>query len=303
MTALGRSLQIGDPEGELPSIAVPAEEVDACIDTLEVAEQHLKAIRAYRSQAQDGALAPGSLAATAETTVPPASGAEAAASPGELVSPVPAMERPPTPTMRRPREAIGWFALSNEILQPIYARAWLRAADEWSTADELADVLGKIMPADHPAGRASSGLAPGQPAGTDEPAVPDPPGAADQQTAGAQGAPGWYLLLMAIFTVVMGVIFAATGTAFHRWTPPWGIVIALVALAAGGVLSRTFADMRGAVGYLVAVVVTVFAATWWRPGGDVLVTNQAIGYVWLLGSLVAGSFGALSPRRWFRDRA
>src|SRR5699024_7778091 len=62
MTALGRSLQIGDPEGELPTIAVPAEDVDACIDTLEAAEAHLAAIRAYRSQAQDAALAPGSLA-------------------------------------------------------------------------------------------------------------------------------------------------------------------------------------------------------------------------------------------------
>src|SRR5699024_10559061 len=70
MTALGRSLQIGDPEGELPTIAVPAEDVDACIDTLEAAEAHLAAIRAYRSQAQDAALAPGSLAGQSTAASP-----------------------------------------------------------------------------------------------------------------------------------------------------------------------------------------------------------------------------------------
>lgn len=282
MTALGRSLQIADPEGELPTIAIPAEEVDACVDTLEAAEAHLRAVRAYRSQAQDAALAPGALAPAQDTaesepqreTSGPHDGARSAST---------------ATVARRPAEAIGWFALSNEILQPIYSRAWLRAATGYS-ADQLADVLGEILtPAQ------AEGESAWHPGAIEE----TPESAAD---AGIEPTPRWYLVLMAVFTVVMGVIFAATGTAFHRWTPPWGIVIALVAVAAGGVLARTFADMRGAVGYLVAVVVTVFAATWWRPGGDILVTNQVIGYVWLLGSLVAGSAGALSPRRWFRDR-
>lgn len=308
MTALGRSLQIGDPEGELPTIAVPAEDVDACIDTLEAAEAHLAAIRAYRSQAQDAALAPGSLAGQSTAASP--NGAASQTSPAGAQPPWPEQpqasnHRPeqqpghPVPMVRRPAEAIGWFALSNEILQPIYARVWLRAAPSWNTGDQLAEVLGRLLP---PATTATAATTPATTESGAGASTSQQPLTGESAEPGKTApAPRWYLMLMGAFTVVMGVIFAATGTAFHRWTPPWGIVIALVAVAAGGVLARTFADMRGALGYLLAVLITVFAATWWRPGGDVLVTNQVIGYVWLLGSLLAASVGALSPRRWFRD--
>src|SRR5699024_7778092 len=145
----------------------------------------------------------------------------------------------PVPVVRRPAEAIGWFALSNEILQPIYARSWLRAAPTWNTGGQLADVLGRLLPP------AATTPATTEPATTESGAgastTPQPLTGESAEPGDAAPAPRWYLMLMGAFTVVMGVIFAATGTAFHRWTPPWGIVIALVAVAAGGVLARTFA--------------------------------------------------------------
>lgn len=249
LSVLGRALQVLDADGEQPTIVVPDEQVDATVDTSGVAEQLLAAVRAHRSQVQEA------------TLVAPAAGAEAAP---------------------RPDAAIGWFALSNDILQPLYGRAWLRADPEWCAPAVLRTTLADLT--------------------SSRSAVGDSDGQAEQRQDGSAGeVPRWYLMAMSAFTVVMGVIFAFAGTAFHRWTPPWGVIIALAAVVAGGVLARTFADRRGGLGYALAVTVTVFLTTWWRPGGDVLVAAQPIGYIWLVGALVAGVAGLAAPKGWFRD--
>lgn len=186
----------------------------------------------------------------------------------------------------RPEAVVGWFGLSNDILQPIYGRTWLRVDPDWCTPEALRATLTDLTrpgsAVDHP----------------HQPGDHDQPG---REAAASDEPPRWYLMAMGLFTVLLGVVFAIAGTAFHRWTPPLGVIMALVAVAAGGVLARTFADRRGAVGYAVAVLVTIFLATWWRPGGDVLVAAQPIGYVWLVGSLVVGCVGLAAPRGWFRD--
>lgn len=261
LNALGRALQVLDADGEQPTIVVPDAQVDAVVDTTAVAEDLLAAMRAHRSQVQE---------ATLLAPVNQAGGAgPGAQAPGVL----------------RPGTVIGWFALSNDILQPIYGRTWLQADAHWCTPEALRATVTELTDSND----AVDGLhRPGRAQLRPEPSA-------------VEDAPRWYLMAMGLFTVVMGVVFAAAGTAFHRWTPPWGVIMALVAVAAGGVLARTFADRRGAVGYAMAVLVTIFLATWWRPGGDVLVAAQPIGYVWLVGSLVAGAVGMAAPRGWFRD--
>ena len=255
LSAMGRALDVPDPDGEQPTIVVPDEQVDAAVDVCEVSAQVLAAVRAHRSQVQEATL-----------VAPPASGAPAAA------------EDP-----ARPAAAIGWFALSNDILQPLYGRAWLRADPQWCAPATLRLTLTDLT-------------SPGS-------AVDAETRHSDQSpdASAVDEVPRWYRLAMSAFTVVMGVIFAFAGTAFHRWMLPWGVLMALLAVAAGGVLARTFADRRGSVGYALAVTVTIFLTTWWRPGGDVLVAAQPIGYVWLVGALLAGAAGLAAPRRWFRD--
>jgi len=270
LNALGRALHVLDADGEQPTIVVPDARVDAVVDTTSVAEHLLAAMRAHRSQVQEATL----LGPVDEPGDHLPAGRHAARS-----------SEASAPGVPRPDAVIGWFALSNDILQPVYGRAWLQADAHWCTPEALRATVTELTgPSD-----AVDGL--------------DDPGRAQLRPEGSavEEVPRWYRMAMGLFTVVMGVVFAAAGTAFHRWTPPWGVIMALVAVAAGGVLARTFADRRGGVGYAAAVLVTIFLATWWRPGGDVLVAAQPIGYVWLAGSLVAGAVGMVAPRGWFRD--
>lgn len=303
LSVLGRALQVVDADGEQSTIVVPDEQVDATVDTSGVAEQLLAAVRAHRSQVQEATLvAPAAGAEAAEDGLPtggteatarqespqrqdPAAHAGLAPRPGPVPRPDAAPHPDPAPRpgpAPRPHAAIGWFALSNDILQPLYGRAWLRADPEWCAPAVLRTTLADLT--------------------SPRSAVGDSDGQAEQRQDGSAGeVPRWYLMAMSAFTVVMGVIFAFAGTAFHRWTPPWGVIIALAAVVAGGVLARTFADRRGGLGYALAVTVTVFLTTWWRPGGDVLVAAQPIGYIWLVGALVAGVAGLAAPKGWFRD--
>ncbi|MBZ2196527.1 PIG-L family deacetylase [Ruania sp. N2-46] len=181
-------------------------------------------------------------------------------------------------------DAVGWFALSNDILVPIPARAGLQVAPGHGTSEDLHRLVAQATGPSGTDGAASAAVDPGD---GDDGAVEPPP--------------SWYPPVMAIFSVLLGVILGATGTAFHRWSEPWGLVIGLVAILAAGVLSRTFADGRGLFGYGIGVVLTVLAMTYLGPGGDVVVVDDAIGVAWLLGSMLAVLLGAFAPRRWFRD--
>ncbi|GAB2607201.1 PIG-L family deacetylase [Pseudactinotalea suaedae] len=163
--------------------------------------------------------------------------------------------------------AAGWYALSNGLLQPIHSSAWLRLAPGWGDPDQLRSAVGRLL---------------GSP----------------QRVEGGR----WFRPTMIVFSLVLGAMVAAVGTTFHRVQPPWGLLAAFAALAAGGVLARTFVDRVGQVGFGVAAVVMVFVMTYVRPGGDVLVTGEPIGLAWLIGSIPAALLlPALLPRRWFAE--
>lgn len=162
-------------------------------------------------------------------------------------------------------KAAGWFALSNGLLQPIYRSAWLQLAPGWGSRAELRSAV-------------------------------------EQTWAGGGGEGRWFRPTMIAFSAVLGVVLALLGTAFHRVAPPWGLLAALVGLVAAGVLARTFVDRLGHMVCGTAAVVGVLAATYIRPGGDVLVSGDGLGVAWLVGSIPAALLlPALAPRRWFED--
>lgn len=105
-------------------------------------------------------------------------------------------------------------------------------------------------------------------------------------------------------TVAVGVLTGLAGTLMHRWHAgdlPVGMALALLTVLVGGVLARAAADGAGLLLTGLAGLVTVQVLTLAGPGGDVVVTDQALSYVWLLGQPLVTAAAALAPRRWFSD--
>lgn len=225
----GGPLRVLDDHQELPTIVRPQSEIQVDIPlTGRVLEGLRTAMRSHRTQIQ---------AVHVDPALVPASGGNAA----------------------------GWFGLSNDLLQPVPARATAMLAPGWGTAADLQALL---------AGEAPSS------AGRDEPT--------------------WYARVMLGLCVLMGVLVAMVGTVFHRWQVPFGLLIAVFTLFSAGVLTRTLADRRGQVSFAVAVCVVVMVMTY-LGGSDVLVTGQPVGVAWLVAAPVAAFAAALIPKRWFRD--
>ncbi|WP_159620003.1 PIG-L family deacetylase [Ruania rhizosphaerae] len=248
LTSLGRALTVADPDAEMATIVRPDAQVDLVVDTADVAGRVAAAMRAHRSQVQDAQL-------LAEID-------------GESVEGY--SER---------GGALGWFALSNEVLQPFTAHVGLTVAPGWGSTTALRGALAAAEP-QQGSGEVSPVMVPGE---------------------DAEEVPAWYAVLMRAFTAVLGVVMAAATTAFHRWEPPFGLVLALLAIVASGTLSRSFADRLGVIVHAVAVAATVIALAYVRPGGDVVVTDEAIGTIWLLGAVLMTAVPGLLPARWFRD--
>ena len=105
------------------------------------------------------------------------------------------------------------------------------------------------------------------------------------------------LLTLALFGVVAGVV----GTGGHRAFIPWGLVLALAAVAAASVLARAYARLPGLVAFGVGWVAVVEAMRRVGPGGDVLVRAQPVGYIWIFGGMAVVAAASFAPKRWFRE--
>lgn len=103
-----------------------------------------------------------------------------------------------------------------------------------------------------------------------------------------------------VWCALLGALVAVVGTGVHRLNPPMGVTLALVIVAAAGVMVRAWAGPRGVVALGVGLVVVVALMGRSGPGGDVLIAAQPVGYVWYTGVLVVAAVGLL-PRRWFSD--
>lgn len=102
-------------------------------------------------------------------------------------------------------------------------------------------------------------------------------------------------------SLLLGLAVGFVGTGVHRAVPPWGLVLALVAVVVMGVLARAWAGAGGAFVAALGVATAVAMLASQGPGGDVLVPAEPIGYVWYGGAL-ATALAWLAPRRWFADR-
>ncbi|MFV0253036.1 MAG: PIG-L family deacetylase [Beutenbergiaceae bacterium] len=164
-------------------------------------------------------------------------------------------------------DAGGWYALSDGVLSPIPVRVGLRAAH----GQDPVALRYLVAQTDRYFGQ------------------------------GGYVEPRWYRVVAMLCAVLLGLLLASVGTAFHRSDAPVGVVVALTAVAAGGFLARTVAAGRGALLYALTVAVVVFSMTYLRPGDDLLVTNEPISMIWMLGALIASGLVALAPARWFRE--
>ena len=98
----------------------------------------------------------------------------------------------------------------------------------------------------------------------------------------------------------LGALVAAVGTGVHRMSPPSGLLLAYLTVLTAAVLVRAWARAAGMVVLALAVLATVLAMAFVRPGGDVVVAADAVGYAWLAGAAVVVLAGLL-PRRLFSD--
>lgn len=111
----------------------------------------------------------------------------------------------------------------------------------------------------------------------------------------------------ALLCVVLGLVVGAVGTVMHRVVVtdhllPVGIVVALLAVLAGGVLARAWTGWAGVAGYAIGWVVAVQVLASEGPGGDLLVPNQTVGLVWVYGGMAVVGIVAFLPWSWFSDR-
>lgn len=164
----------------------------------------------------------------------------------------------------------GWFALTNNDLKPIPRHSALLLAPQHGEIGTLREFL------------AGLGLMP-----------------VDDAPAGDR----FYSIFLLFFAAFSGIVAGFAGAFYHRSTPPWGLVLALMAVLSGAVLNRTLGTVRTTYVYALGVIGSVFAVGTLRSGGDVVIAQDALGMGWLVGffiALFAGGIiggGLTRPRR------
>ena len=103
--------------------------------------------------------------------------------------------------------------------------------------------------------------------------------------------------------LVLGVVVGTLGTVMHRSIEPWGVILCLALAFAAALTARAWAGFGALAGYAIGLVVSVQVLAQKGPGGDVLVPDgQAIGWVWVLGSIAVTILAGVLPRGLFDDR-
>jgi hypothetical protein len=109
-------------------------------------------------------------------------------------------------------------------------------------------------------------------------------------------------LVRAALALVLGAAVGIAGTVAHRAMSPWGVVLALTLVLAAGIAVRAWSGYVALVAYAGGLVFIVQMLSQSGPGGDVLVpAGGAIGWVWIIGSVVVTGAAAFAPRRWFSE--
>lgn len=298
---------------ELPPVAVAAEAVTASFDVRPVAGRLLAALRRHQSQVQavapiDGERIVGHLALSNAALVPvldraylrPAPGHDAA----DLAAVLAAAGRGEgaatagAPSGRETASGTAAAAAHDTAAPGTGADAAATSgagpavgAAATMSAAQTAALVRSTGPATTAYGRrAEDGVTePGR-----RPAARGPVGRL--ATSGGIGS--------SLVAVVAGVVMAMLGTVVHRYLLegwPVGIALGLAGVLAAAVAARAIAGGGGLLLAALAVVLTTQAMAFLRPGGDVLVTNELVSYVWLFGAPLVCISVAVLPRRWFAD--
>ncbi|WP_029068607.1 hypothetical protein [Jonesia quinghaiensis] len=99
----------------------------------------------------------------------------------------------------------------------------------------------------------------------------------------------------------LGVFIAVLGTTLHRQWQPYTLIVLLLAVVAATIMLRAWRGIVMVVPFGVALVAVAQILVQAGPGGDVLVPDQPVSYVWIIGSITAVGIGCFTPRSWFRD--
>jgi hypothetical protein len=97
----------------------------------------------------------------------------------------------------------------------------------------------------------------------------------------------------------LGVVVGLVGTVAHRGVPPWGLVVAVLATLCAAALARGLGQGLGLAAYGGGLLAITQLANALRPGGDVLVAADPLGYAWLTLPLLMLGTAAFLPHRWF----
>jgi hypothetical protein len=103
-------------------------------------------------------------------------------------------------------------------------------------------------------------------------------------------------------TLLLGLVVGLVGTITHRTAPPWGLLAAVAATLSAAVLARATAEGAGLAAYAAGLLLVIQAANGYRPGGDVLIPADALGYAWLVLPLLMCAVVTFLPRRWWDRR-
>ncbi len=332
--ASGNPLTVPPSDGELPGVIAPPGEIEASVDATGVVDRVLQALRAHRSQVQaveplpDGEHLAGHLALSNDMLMPvprtvhlrPAPGSRATAL-ADLLRTVPTTGI--GPAVGSGAAETGTRGDTEGFGPPVIGAPGVSA--QWAGDPSAIPPAPAGSPAPH-AAAAGHPATPGAPHATD-PAAPHAAAAADRAVsasgqhaaaarAGAAHAPqpdpatrptarpdgGWITYAVAAGA---GLVMGMLGTVVHRYSIegwPVGVVIALLGVLAAAVAARALGRGGGLLVAAIAVVVITQAMAFLRPGGDILVTDEVISYVWLFGAPAACVLAAALPRSWFADR-
>jgi N-acetyl-1-D-myo-inositol-2-amino-2-deoxy-alpha-D-glucopyranoside deacetylase len=242
----------------LPTLTRPLADVDVELDTTGVALQVLAALRSYPSQVQ-AVTAP-----ALDGVRPDARGGAAARALASLST---------------DQAAIGWYAMSNGVAQPLLPVVGLTAV-----RGDVADLRAALAGLPRIGGGPASG------------AAADPTAVRPLVTPPSRGR-----VAAVLACLVLGLVVGLTATVVHRWRVadlPLGLVLAVVTVVVGGLTARSWGRGAGLLGFAVGTVGIIQAMAFVVAGGDVLVPGDTLGMVWLLGSVAAVGVAAFLPERW-----
>ncbi|MFD2840902.1 DUF6113 family protein [Populibacterium corticicola] len=101
--------------------------------------------------------------------------------------------------------------------------------------------------------------------------------------------------------LLFGAFVAVLGTAAHRAYEPYALIFALLAVVVSGVMVRAWIGLGGVAAFGAGWMIMAQLFALGGPGGDIMMPNQVITYVWLFGGVVAVGAVCFTPRKWYAE--